>query len=103
MPSSVINFFRKGESIILVDDHVIDSLRRYFDDVYEELKKEWKSNDYERLSDCPSFKLAYTYREALDVLITGPESFDELKSEKLKEQIDEELRMENFWKERRRQ
>jgi hypothetical protein len=99
----LVKIFREGESIILVDDHVIDGLRRYFDDVYEELKKEWKSNDYEQLSDCPSFKLAYTYREALDVLITGPESFDEHKSEKLKELIDEDLGLENFWKERKRQ
>lgn len=80
---------------MIVDDHAIDSLKIWFDIEYEELKKEWKSNKYERLSDCPSFKTAYTYREALNVLINGPKQFDETQ---LKNMVDEELEIESFWK-----
>lgn len=82
-----------------VDDHAIDSLKTWYIIEYEELKKEWKSDKYERLSDCPSFKIVYTYREALDVLIKGPEYIDEYKSERLKKMIDEELEIEKYRKE----
>jgi hypothetical protein len=80
-----------------VDDHAINSLRTWFDIEYEELKKEWKSGQYETLSDCPSFKVTYTYREALNVLIKGSRYIDETQ---LKKMIDEELEVENFWKEK---
>jgi hypothetical protein len=83
-----------------VDDHVIDSLRRYFNDAYEELKKEWKTNEYGRLSDCPSFRLAYTYREAMDILIIGPTYFEDNKTERLKKMIDEDLELENYRKQK---
>lgn len=77
-----------------VDGHVIDSLRRYFDDSYQELKKEWISGEHERLSDCPSFKTANTYLEAMNVLIKGSGD-NEIQ---LKRLIGEELEVENFWK-----
>ncbi|MCM3405940.1 hypothetical protein [Cytobacillus oceanisediminis] len=79
----------------MVDDHAIDSLRTWFDIAYDDLKKEWKSSNYENLRDCPSFKLAYTYREALNILIEGPKHVDETQ---LKRMIDEELETENHWK-----
>lgn len=82
----------------MVDDHVIDSLRRYFEDSYEELKKEWQSNQFEQLSNCPSFKTAHTYNEALNILIKGPDLMDETA---LKRMIDEELKVENHWKQRK--
>lgn len=78
----------------MIDEHVIDSLRRYFDDSYQELKKEWISGEYERLSDCPSFKTANTYLAAMKVLIEGSRN-DEAE---LKRMLDEELEVENFWK-----
>jgi hypothetical protein len=81
-----------------IDDHLIENLRRYFKTAYEELKKEWKSEAYGRISDCPSFKSAYTYREAMDILIKGPNYIDYDKTERLKKEIDEELELENFWK-----
>lgn len=77
-----------------VDDHAINSLKTWFDIEYEYLKKEWISNQYERLSDCPSFKTAHTYREALNVLIKGPEYVDETQ---LKRMIDEDLEIEKHW------
>jgi hypothetical protein len=80
-----------------VDDHAINSLRTWFEIEYERLKTEWKSGQYEKLSDCPSFKVTYTYREALNVLIKGPRFIDE---SQLKKMIDEELEIENFWKEK---
>lgn len=82
-----------------VDDHAIDSLRVWFNIEYEELKKEWKSNEYENLSDCPSFKGAKAYREAMNVLIKAyylPEYFDEYKIKTLKQMIDEDLELEEF-------
>ncbi|EJP0467843.1 hypothetical protein NVA59_005312 [Escherichia coli] len=82
-----------------VDDHAIDSLKTWFDIEYEELKKEWKSGQYGQLSECPSFKLAYTYREALNVLMKGPKYVDETE---LKGMIEEELNIENFWKHKKK-
>ena len=81
-----------------VDDHAINSLKVWFDIEYEELKKEWKSGQYENLSDCPSFKVTYTYREALNVLIKGPQYFDETQ---LKRMIEEELEIEEHWENRK--
>lgn len=86
-----------------VDDHAIDSLRTWFDMEYEELKKEWKSNQYEKLSDCPSYKSTAAYREAMNVLIKAcylPQYVESHKVRTLKDMIDEEIELENFWKER---
>jgi len=80
-----------------VDDHAINSLRTWFEIEYEKLKTEWKSGQYENLSDCPSFKVTYTYKEALNVLIKSPQYIDETQ---LKKMMDEELEVENFWKEK---
>lgn len=77
----------------MVDDHAINSLKTWFDIEYDELKKEWKSGKYERLADCPSFKAAHTYREALNVLIKGPNTVDDTQ---LREMIDEELELEEW-------
>jgi hypothetical protein len=92
----LLSIFKAGGIKMAVDDHAIDSLKTWFTIEYEQLKKEWTSNEYERLVDCPSFKTAYTYREALNVLIKGPEYVDEAQ---LKRMIDEELEIENYWKE----
>lgn len=87
-----------------VDDHAIDSLRVWFDIEYEQLKEEWKSNEYENLSDCPSFKGAKAYREAMNILIKAcylPEYFEAHKIQTLKQMIDEELEIEEFWESRK--
>jgi hypothetical protein len=81
---------------MVVDDHAINSLKTWFDIEYERLKQEWKSGQYKNLTDCPSFKVTYTYREALNVLIKGPQYIDETQ---LKKMIDEELEIQNHWKE----
>ena len=83
-----------------VDDHAINSLKVYFNVANDELKKEWKSNKYENLSDCPSFKAVYTYREAMDILITGTNYIDDDKTERLKKMIAEELELENYRKQK---
>jgi len=82
-----------------VDDHAINSLRTWLETEYGKLKTEWKSGQYDILSDCPSFEVTYTYREALNVLIKGPQYIDETQ---LKKMMDEELEVENFWKEKSR-
>jgi len=87
----------------MVDDHAIDSLRVWFDIEYEVLKSEWKSGQYKKLSDCPSFNGATAYRDAMNVLIKAcylPEYVNEYKVEPLKKSIDAEIEVENFWKEK---
>jgi hypothetical protein len=84
-----------------VDDHAIDSLRTWFDLEYKELKEEWKTGQYGKLSDCPSFKATTAYREAMNVLIKAyyrPEYYEQHKIEPLKKMVDEELEIEYFWK-----
>ena len=87
---------------MVADDHAIDSLKVWFEIEYRELKKEWQSSKYEKLSDCPSFKLTYTYKEAIDILIKGTDSIADHKSEALKKMIEEELETENHWKQQRK-
>ena len=82
-----------------VDDHAINSLKTWFDIAYEDLKKEWKSGQYEKLSECPSFKTTATYHEAMTVLTNGC-NFPEVAEAQLKRELDEELEIENFWKEK---
>jgi hypothetical protein len=59
--------------------------------------KEWKSNEYEKLSNCSSSKTAFD-RGALSVLIIGPKSVDETQ---LKRMIEGELEIEENWKNRK--
>jgi hypothetical protein len=73
--------------MMIVDDHAINSLKVYYDVACDELKKEWNSNEYRTIRECPSFKAVYTYREALDVLIKGPGHIDEDRVERLKETV----------------
>ncbi|UFU00338.1 hypothetical protein KO561_05145 [Radiobacillus kanasensis] len=82
-----------------VDDHAIERLKVWFELEYDELKAEWKSNEYSKLSDCPSFKSTTAYRESLNVLIKAcylPDYVDEFKIRPLKKMIDEDLLWENF-------
>jgi hypothetical protein len=80
---------------MIIDDHAIDSLKPYFQVAYEELKKEWQSNQYERLSHCPSFKAANTYITALTILIKGAVHADETQ---LKQMIEEDEELERLKK-----
>ena len=82
-----------------VDDHAIKSLKTWFDIAYEDLKKEWKSGQYERLSDCPSFQTAAAYRDAMNVLIKGCYHPEVIEGQ-LKRMLDEELEIEGFWEEK---
>jgi hypothetical protein len=85
-----------------VDDHAINSLRTWFELEYDELKTEWKSGQYSKLSDCPAYEGAVAYREAMNVLIKVcylPEFVNKYKICSLKSRINEELEIENFWKE----
>lgn len=83
-----------------VDDHAIDNLRGYFDVAYEELKKEWKSNNYSTLSECPSYKATAAYQEAMNVLIKACYE-NSHKITPLEQRISEELEVEEFWKNRK--
>ncbi|MCL6571728.1 MAG: hypothetical protein K6T88_08575 [Bacillus sp. (in: Bacteria)] len=81
-------------------DHAIDNLRIYFDLSYEELVKEWKSGEYKKLSDCPSYKEANAYREAINVLVKAcylPEYVQSHKFASLSQQIREQVEIEEYW------
>ncbi|MBG9585537.1 hypothetical protein [Cytobacillus firmus] len=81
-----------------VDDHAINSLRTWHDLAYEELKKEWITGQFEKLSDCPSFKVTAAYHEAMNVLHKGC-NFPDVAADQLQKSIDEEIQLERFWKE----
>lgn len=78
---------------MIIDDHAIDSLKPYFQVAYEELKKEWQSNQYETLSHCPSFKATNTYITALNILSKGTDQADETQ---LKQMIEEDEEIERI-------
>ncbi|MGN7943239.1 hypothetical protein [Virgibacillus sp. 6R] len=85
---------------MIVDDHAINSLRTWFDIAYEELKKEWVSEEYEILSHCPSYKATLAYYEAMNVLIKASyteEYLRDLDIKTLEDMIEEELELESFW------
>lgn len=50
-------------------DHAIDALRVFYDIALDELKEDWNSGQYKKLSDCPSYSETKAYREAMNVLI----------------------------------
>jgi hypothetical protein len=91
-----------GKRVMAVDDHAIDSLKVWFELEYDELKTEWKSGQYPKLSDCPSYEGAVAYREAMNVLIKAcylPGFAIHYKIRPLMYMINEELKVEKFWKE----
>lgn len=81
-----------------IDDHAIESLRPWFNQAYEELKKEWISNQYENLSNCPSYNATAAYREAMNILVKAYYGNQHFKT--LQELIEEDLELENFWKDK---
>jgi hypothetical protein len=71
-------------------DHAIDGLRVYYDVALEELVQDWKSDNYQKLSDCPSYREAKAYREAINVLVNAcyiPEYADSHLIEPLSKQV----------------
>jgi hypothetical protein len=89
-----------------IDDHAIDSLRVWFDLEYTELVEEWKSGQYAKLSECPSFKSATAFREAMNVLIKAcylPEYVKQYLIPPLSKRIREDLEIEEFWANHRKE
>ncbi|MGG0656492.1 hypothetical protein [Rummeliibacillus pycnus] len=87
-----------------VDDRAINNLRTWYDSEYEALKDEWKSGQFERFTNCPSFKSTSAYRKALNILIEErylPEYVESYKIPPLRKSISEVLHNENFWKEKK--
>jgi hypothetical protein len=85
-------------------DHAIHNLMIYFEIEYEELVKEWKSAEYMKLSDCPSYNSTNGYRAAINVLVKAcylPEYIQSHLMSPLSKQIRNQLEIESFWKERR--
>ncbi|EFV74939.1 MULTISPECIES: hypothetical protein [Cytobacillus] len=80
-----------------VDDHALQSLKTWFDIAYEDLKKEWITGQYGKISDCPSFEVAATYHEAMTILQRGG-NFPNASADLLQKSIDEEIKLELFWK-----
>lgn len=82
-----------------VDDHAINALKTWYEIEYERLKKEWKSGMYFKVRNCPNFYTTLTYREALNVLIHGPQYVDETQ---LKRLIEEDLEIEQLQEKNKR-
>jgi hypothetical protein len=49
-------------------DHAINAVNVYFEISMDHLYDEWKSGEYRRLNDCPTYGEASTYREAINVM-----------------------------------
>lgn len=49
-------------------DHAINSLNTFFEIELDHLYDEWKTGEYKKLSDCPSYGHASAYRQAINVL-----------------------------------
>lgn len=82
-----------------VDDHAINSLSTWYDLAYEELKNEWVTGQYDKISDCPSFKVAAAYHEAINVLHKGC-NFPDVAADQLQKSIDREILLERFWRDK---
>ncbi|MGP4072762.1 hypothetical protein ACTWQB_09440 [Piscibacillus sp. B03] len=83
----------------MVDDHAIDSLNTWFQLSYDELRSEWLSGSYSKLSDCPSYEETRAYRDAMNIMIKsryGPD-FEEYKIKPLMHRLNEEIRINEFW------
>lgn len=60
-------------------DHVMDHIRNYMQsDVYE-LRSEYESEQYNKLSDCPSYYVVKVYCEAHNILVRAYYHKDEVK------------------------
>lgn len=83
----------------MVDDHAIDNLRVWFDLEYNELVIEWKTGEYKKISECPSFKSTSAYCEAMNVLIKAlylPEYVNDYLIQPLSKRIREDLEIEEY-------
>lgn len=49
-------------------DHAIDALHVYVDIEAEFFAEEWKSGDYKRFSDCPSYESAKVLLDSLNIM-----------------------------------
>lgn len=49
-------------------DHAINSVNTFYEISLDYLYDEWITGEYKKLSDCPSFEEATTYRKAINVL-----------------------------------
>lgn len=49
-------------------DHAISSLNSFFEISMELLYEEWKSGEYKKLSECPSYEETSTYRKAMAIM-----------------------------------
>lgn len=46
-------------------DHAINALRPYVEVELDEVKREWKSGEYRKISECPSYEAAKALIEAI--------------------------------------
>lgn len=59
-------------------DHVIDYISDYMYSDVENLKTEYKSGKYEKLSQCPSYSTVQAYCKCINILARGKYCEDEL-------------------------
>lgn len=50
-------------------DHAIEYLKEYMDMDENEFIREWKSGEYQKISDCPSYAEVKAYCDAINILV----------------------------------
>ena len=50
-------------------DHAIDYLKEYMNMDENEFVREWKTGEYQKISDCPSYSEVKTYCDAINILV----------------------------------
>lgn len=54
-----------------IDDHAIDALRVWYDLAIEEMYSEYKSGEYKKMSDLPSYETAVVYAKAMNIMVNA--------------------------------
>ena len=49
-------------------DHAIDALKMYLEAEIDDLIEEWRSDEYQKLSDCPSYASAKAMVDAIHIM-----------------------------------
>jgi hypothetical protein len=49
-------------------DHAIDSLKQFLEAERDDVVEEWRSGEYKKLSDCPSYPAAKAIVDAIHIM-----------------------------------
>ncbi|TKH12188.1 hypothetical protein FC694_22500 [Bacillus wiedmannii] len=49
-------------------DHAINAVNEFFEISIERLYEEWKTGEFKKLSDCPTYEESSTYKKAIGIM-----------------------------------